>query len=103
MRRHLGDDIEVVFVPHTPNPASGFVHYVPRAQLVFLDWSVEEGLKVIVSGGVLQPGDFAPALASAHVKRKSFLLSQCLRTSLRKGGTVSRRLFCPLQTASVRA
>jgi uncharacterized membrane protein len=57
VRRHLGDDIEVVFVPHTPNPASGFVQYVPRAQLIYLDWAVEVALKVIVSGGVLQPGD----------------------------------------------
>jgi uncharacterized membrane protein len=63
VRRHLGDDIEVVFLPHTPNPASGFVHYVPRAQLIYLDWAVEEALKVIVSGGVLQPGDLAPSAA----------------------------------------
>ncbi len=54
--RQLGDDIEVVFVPHTPNPASGFVHYFPRSQVIYLDWRVEDGLKVIVSGGVLQPG-----------------------------------------------
>jgi uncharacterized membrane protein len=60
VRRHVGDDIEVVFVPHTPNPASGFVHYVPRSQLIYLDWAVEDGLKVIVSGGVLQPGVKAP-------------------------------------------
>jgi uncharacterized membrane protein len=49
-------DVEVVFVPHTPNPASGFVHYVPRSRVVYLDWPVEEGLKVIVSGGLVQPG-----------------------------------------------
>jgi uncharacterized membrane protein len=65
VRRHLGEDIEVVFVPHTPNPASGFVQYVPRAQLVYLDWAVEVALKVIVSGGVLQPGDLVPSAASA--------------------------------------
>jgi uncharacterized membrane protein len=64
VRRHLGEDIEVVFVPHTPNPASGFVHYVPRSQVIHLDWSVEEALKVIVSGGVLQPnGRVRPAAA----------------------------------------
>jgi len=63
VRRRLGDDIEVVFIPHTPNPASGFVHYVPRAQLIYLDWAVEDGLKVIVSGGVLQPGETAAAAA----------------------------------------
>lgn len=67
VRRHLGEDVEVVFLPHTPNPASGFVHYVPRAQLIYLDWAVEAALKVIVSGGVLQPGEFtAPAAPAAR-------------------------------------
>ena len=56
VRAQLGDDVEVVFVPHTPNPASGFVHYVPRRDVRYLDWSVEDGLKVVVSGGVVQPG-----------------------------------------------
>jgi uncharacterized membrane protein len=56
VRARLGADVEVVFVPHSPNPASGFVHYVPRKDIVYLDWAVEDGLKVIVSGGVVQPG-----------------------------------------------
>ena len=60
VQRQLGGDFEVVFLPHTPNPASGFVHYFPRAQVIHLDWTVEAALKVIVSGGVLQPrGDAA--------------------------------------------
>lgn len=53
--RQLANDVEVVFVPHTPNPASGFVHYVPRKDIIYLDWPIEDGLKVIVSGGVVQP------------------------------------------------
>jgi uncharacterized membrane protein len=58
----LGEDVEVVFVPHTPNPASGFVHYVPRKDIIHLDWTIEDGLKVIVSAGVVQPpDDAAPA------------------------------------------
>ena len=56
VRSKLGEETEVVFVPHTPNPASGFVHYAPRRSLVYLDWTVEDGLKVVVSGGVVQPG-----------------------------------------------
>jgi uncharacterized membrane protein len=55
VRAKLGDEIDVVFVPHSPNPASGFVHYVPRSQIIPLDWAVEDGLKVVVSGGVVQP------------------------------------------------
>src|SRR5436190_2238003 len=56
----LGHDVSCVFVPHTPNPASGFVHYVPKKDLVELDWAVEDGLKVIVSGGIVQPGMEVP-------------------------------------------
>ena len=56
IKQRLGEDLACVFVPHTPNPASGFVHYVPKRDLVYLDWAVEDGLKVIVSGGVVQPG-----------------------------------------------
>ena len=53
--KRLPVDVEVVFVPHTPNPASGFVHYVTREQVIYLDWPIEYGLQVIVSGGVVQP------------------------------------------------
>jgi uncharacterized membrane protein len=74
--RKLATEVEVVFLPHTPNPASGFVHYVPRKDIVYLDWPIEDGLKVIVSGGVVQPemerlnalrgNRAAPAAASAR-------------------------------------
>ena len=60
LKSKLGEDVACVFVPHTPNPASGFVHYVPKRELIYHDWTVEDGLKVIVSGGVLQPGVKAP-------------------------------------------
>jgi len=56
VRRRLTDDVEVVYIPHTPNPASGFVHYVPKPDIIYLDWPVDEGLKVVISGGVVQPG-----------------------------------------------
>lgn len=62
VRREFPEDVEVVFVPHTPNPASGFVHYIPKSSVIYLDWPVEEGLKVVVSGGVVQPnGERTPA------------------------------------------
>jgi len=34
---------------------------VPKKDLIELDWAVEDGLKVIVSGGVVQPGMEVPA------------------------------------------
>ena len=56
IRSLFAEEVEVVFVPHTPNPASGFVHYAPKKDLRYLDWSVEDALKVVVSGGLVQPG-----------------------------------------------
>lgn len=58
LQAQFKEEMEVVFVPHTPNPASGFVHYVPRSSVMYLDWPVEDGLRVVVSGGVVQPTDF---------------------------------------------
>ena len=65
VRRALGGEVEVVFIPHTPNPASGFVHYVPKAQIVYLDWDIEDGLKVVISGGLVQPGQGGIAVPTA--------------------------------------
>jgi len=56
VRDQLPGDVEVVYVPHTPNPASGFVHYVLKSDIVYLNWPVEVGLRVVISGGVVQPG-----------------------------------------------
>ncbi|NOQ80914.1 MAG: DUF502 domain-containing protein [Methylophaga sp.] len=44
-----------VFIPTTPNPTSGFVLMVPAADVVELEMSVEDGLKMIISMGVVVP------------------------------------------------
>ena len=44
-----------VFVPTTPNPTSGFFMMVPREDVIELDMTVEEGLKLIMSLGVVGP------------------------------------------------
>ncbi len=45
----------LVFVPTTPNPTSGFLVVVPQRDLVTLDVTVEEGVKLLISGGLLVP------------------------------------------------
>lgn len=42
-----------IFVPTTPNPTSGFLLLVPEGDLIKLDMSVEEGLKLVISGGMV--------------------------------------------------
>jgi uncharacterized membrane protein len=46
-----------VFVPTTPNPTSGMLILVPENDITYLDMTVEEGLKLIVSAGVVVPED----------------------------------------------
>jgi uncharacterized membrane protein len=44
-----------VFVPTTPNPTSGFLLLVPENDVMPLDISVDEAIKVIISGGIVAP------------------------------------------------
>ncbi|NPV70466.1 MAG: DUF502 domain-containing protein [Firmicutes bacterium] len=44
-----------VYIPTTPNPTSGFLVLVPGEDVQILDISVEEGIKMVVSGGILTP------------------------------------------------
>ena len=48
-------EIVNVFIPTTPNPTSGFFIMVPKKDVVELDMSVDEGLKMIISAGVMVP------------------------------------------------
>lgn len=50
-----GEDVINVYVPTTPNPTSGFFLIVPRKDVVELDMSVDAGLKMIISMGVVVP------------------------------------------------
>ncbi len=54
-------DSEVVnvFRPFTPNPTSGFMLLVPRKDLTVLNMTVEEAIKLIVSGGIITPPERA--------------------------------------------
>jgi uncharacterized membrane protein len=44
-----------VFVPHAPNPTGGFLELMAEDQLIHTNLSVEEGIKMIVSAGVISP------------------------------------------------
>jgi uncharacterized membrane protein len=46
-----------VFLPTTPNPTSGWLVLVPRDEVIVLNMTVEQGLKFIISGGVVVPPD----------------------------------------------
>ena len=63
------DDVLNVFLPTTPNPTSGYLLFIPKKELVILDMTVEEGIKMVVSGGIVTP----PDRRSAADKQKKFV------------------------------
>ena len=50
-----GIEVINIFIPTTPNPTSGFFIMVPREDVIELDMSVDDGLKMIISAGVVVP------------------------------------------------
>ena len=50
-----GVELSSIFIPTTPNPTSGFLIYLPEQDIEETDLSIEEGMKLIVSGGILVP------------------------------------------------
>jgi len=71
IREKAGADTANVFLPTTPNPTSGFLLLVPKDQLTYLSMSVEDAVKLVISGGIVSPADFAtppphPATAPAE-------------------------------------
>jgi Uncharacterized conserved protein len=46
-----------VFLPCTPNPTTGFFFYLPKSEIIELKMSVDEAAKLVMSAGVIQPGN----------------------------------------------
>ncbi|MDO5620567.1 MAG: DUF502 domain-containing protein [Paracoccus sp. (in: a-proteobacteria)] len=63
------DPLMAVFVPTTPNPTSGFLLYVRKSEIHFLDMGIEDAAKLIISAGLVYP-DPRPA-SQPNSERKS--------------------------------
>jgi uncharacterized membrane protein len=50
-----GTELTSIFIPTTPNPTSGFLIYLPEEDIIETDMNIEEGMKLIISGGILVP------------------------------------------------
>ncbi len=69
-QQKTGREVLNVYVPTTPNPTGGYFVMVPRADVVELEMSVDDGLKMLMSMGAVVPGaqDAAPELAPEQPK-----------------------------------
>ena len=71
-----GEKVAAVYVPTAPNPTSGYIELVPLADCTPTDWSMDEAMSFVVSGGTTAPerfrfrsdGELAGASASAAAR-----------------------------------
>ena len=50
-----GQDLAAVYVPTTPNPTSGYLEIVPLDKVISTDWTIDEAMTFIISGGAVAP------------------------------------------------
>ena len=55
VQEKTAEEMVCVFLPTTPNPTSGFILMVPRNELVELEMTIDEALRMVVSLGVVVP------------------------------------------------
>ena len=55
VKERIDHDLVNIFLPTTPNPTSGLLLFLPREDLVPLDMSVEDGMKMVISAGIVTP------------------------------------------------
>jgi len=53
VQQYTADNVLNVFVPTMPNPTSGFLVFAPPDELTEIDMSIEDGIKYVVSGGIV--------------------------------------------------
>lgn len=63
-------DLYSVFLPTTPNPTSGFLLFVPKADVVVLEMSVEDAAKLVISAGLVTPPTAAEIAAGKKPQPK---------------------------------
>lgn len=71
VNRKTGREIVNIFIPTTPNPTSGFFLMVPREDVIELDMSVDQGLKMLLSVGVVVPENKKDEIIHQHARRAS--------------------------------
>jgi uncharacterized membrane protein len=69
------------FMPCTPNPTTGFFFYVARHDIVDLDISVEAAMTLLMSAGMVQPGDQQRKLAALAETARAARATQANRTA----------------------
>jgi uncharacterized membrane protein len=65
-----GKELAAVYVPTSPNPTSGYIEIVPLEDVVMTDWSTEEAMTFVVTGGTNAPENLQFSNQTDHGKTK---------------------------------
>jgi uncharacterized membrane protein len=53
--QETGEELAAVYVPTSPNPTSGYIEIVPLANVVSTDWTMDEAMSFVITGGATSP------------------------------------------------
>ena len=99
VQRVTDNEVVNIFLPTTPNPTSGYLLFVPKKEVRFMDMTVEEGIKMIVSAGIITPADKAAkaipapeekALSKNTHAKKPVVKTKTVKKSVAKNSTASK-------------
>jgi uncharacterized membrane protein len=71
IQEQVGIKMLSIFLPTTPNPTSGFFLVLPEEDTIPLSMSVEEAFKLLISGGVVEPGKKTPQFSFGKKQRNA--------------------------------
>lgn len=57
----------LLYIPTSPNPTSGFTAVVPEHEVISTDMSVEDAMKLVISGGVVFPAELGKYASNGHL------------------------------------
>lgn len=55
IQERTAEDVICIFIPMAPAPTGGFLVFVPRKDVIYLDMSIDEGMKYVFSAGLVVP------------------------------------------------
>ena len=56
---NTGEELAAIYVPTAPNPTSGYIEIVPMKAVIFTDWTFDQAMSFIVTGGSNAPDTIA--------------------------------------------
>ena len=63
-----GDPVVAVYLPSTPNPTTGYLMWCRKSEIIELDMGVEDAAKLVISAGLVYPGDRQQVEAALGLK-----------------------------------